>query len=244
MDMLDVLYTPLDIPLCPKIDIKKLDNWIDKHYPQKSLLEGTKGILTAHNLLKETYPWKSTFAKLFDWKNNFNIEFPEIVKYLKDDWGLLDEEIEVLLILPAKKDLVGWGFWHSDADYMGLRFYIDFDNNIDNKIFLSQRKKDTLDTLNKNYDLNNDLLPYQIEAKLTHPRQAFYLNNVRGGHAVWNSSPSSRYAVILGTSYDSPVKREMSLHLRNKFNKLIIDSAMKFKESIFCDFHNGVGYSK
>ena len=244
MDMLDVLYTPLDIPPCPKIDLGRLNEWVNRVYPQRKLLEKTSGVLTAHELLRDSYPWNSTFAKLFQWQDSFFEEFPEIVNYIRNDWQLDDTESAVLLLLPSRVSSTGFGFWHSDADSLGLRFYIDFEDTEHNKLFIRQTvKNDTgFENLNKNFDeQRNVLADLTTEAKVVHPRQAFYLNNIRGGHAVWNSLPSSRIAVILGTQYDS-INRNKYKYLRDRFNKLIVESAMNHKEAIFCNNFNNISY--
>lgn len=236
MDMLDVLYTPLDIPLCPEIDIDKLYWWIYQTYPQKELLRQTSRYWIGHDRM-ENYPWDSTFCKHnYKWLNNFDTLFPEIKNYLLEGFGLEEHEYSVMGMIPARKESVGFGFWHTDPDYLGLRFYFCFDDLENNGLYLKKVKNKEADEsyLYSNFDLYMDLLEEEtIKAEIYHPRQAFYLNNIKSGHSVYNSKPGRRCAVIIGTNY-SPIhdKENKFGYLRERYNELVVRSALKFKEAI------------
>ena len=69
-------------------------------------------------------------------------------------------------------------------------------------------------------------------------RQPFYINNYAAAHTVYNTSPQFRIAAIVGTTYET----NKNPAFKEKIDKLIVDSAMKFhKEAIFWhDWTDGI----
>jgi hypothetical protein len=235
MNAIDILYTPLDLPPCPEIDIAKLRNWIEKTYPQTNLLDLTEGVVQAHNSKGDKYPWDFTFAKLYSWQNNFDKEFPELAKYAIETFEIAEDEIIVLAILPIRDSTLGVGFWHADPDLLGLRFYVLNESYKENEILIKEAYPNipSEDIIGTNFTIDDPRLISKIHpAKIVHPRQPFYLNNLRSAHTIINTVISERIAVLFGTKGDD--SRLGNDKLKNKFNDLIVKSAYKFhKEAIF-----------
>ena len=238
MNAIEILYTPLDLPPCPEIDIAKLRKWIKKTYPQTELLNNTAGKVQAHNSKGETYPWDFTFAKLYDWQNGFHKEFPELAKYATTTFGIQEEELIVLAILPVRDNTLGVSFWHSDPDFLGLRFYVLNENYKENEILIKEACPTALtsEILGNNFIEDDPRLINEkiYVAKNVHPRQPFYLNNSRAAHTIVNTVASERIAVLFGTKGDDSRLGDVSLH--KKFNDLVVRSAYRFhKQAIFAN---------
>jgi hypothetical protein len=237
MNALDILYTPLDLPPCPEVDIDRLREWINRTYPQKELIDSTSGQIQAHNAKGSSYPWNFTFAKFFGWQNNFNIEFPEIANYATEIFGIADEELEGLALLPIRDNYIGTGFWHTDPDTLGLRFYIYNESYKTNKILMktidpSIPVKEVHGKLFDDHDPR--LINGQVHvAEVINPRQPFYLNNMKAAHAIQNTVVAERIAVLFGTISD--FNKMSNLPLTKKMNDLVVRSAYKYKEAIFKD---------
>jgi hypothetical protein len=231
MNAIDILYTPLDLPPCPEIDIAKLRNWIEKTYPQTNLLDLTEGVVQAHNSKGDKYPWDFTFAKLYSWQNNFDKEFPELAKYAIETFEIAEDEIIVLAILPIRDSTLGVGFWHADPDLLGLRFYVLNESYKENEILIKEAYPNipSEDIIGTNFTKDDPRLIHKaVVAENIHPRQPFYLNNLRAAHSIINTVKSERIAILLGTAGDDTRLRDKKLD--KKFNDLVVRSAYKFHE--------------
>jgi hypothetical protein len=236
----DIVYTPLDLPPCPVVDLTKLYSWIDETYPQNELLQFTHSKILARHSHKAEYSWNTTFAKALTWRNNFQKEFPEIVQYVTEGWGFNDNDILGLILLPKRVDQLATGFWHSDADKLGLRFYIEFENLEDDKLLFKKTLTHNITDANLFRFFADDtaLEKTTYQAKLLANRQPFYINNYASAHTVYNISKQRRIAVIIGTTYE----KAHNASIKEKVNNLIVNSAMKFhKEAIFWhDWSDGI----
>tara|TARA_B110000503_G_C7113684_1_gene399319 strand:+ start:484 stop:1212 length:729 start_codon:yes stop_codon:yes gene_type:complete len=236
----DIIYTPLDLPPCPTVNLSKLYSWIDDTYPQTDLLKFTHSKILAKHSHKAEYSWNTTFAKALTWRNNFQEEFPEIVEYVTKGWGFSDNEMLGVILLPKRVDLLAKGFWHSDADKLGLRFYIEFENLKNDKLLFKKTLTHSIsdENLFRFFEEDTELEKITYEAKILNNRQPFYINNYAAAHTVYNVSDQRRVAVILGTSHE----KNYNVSIKQKVNKLVVDSAMKFhKEAIFWhDWSDGI----
>lgn len=229
MDFLDILYTPIDLPPCPEVDIKKLREWLTKAYPtQKSIIDMTAGEIQAHNKLKDNYPWNFTFAKFFDWQNGFDSEFPELVEYITQIYGIADHELGIVAVLPIRDKPSKIKFWHTDPDKFGLRFYVAHDKYKENTIVIKKGRPGVPDSEmhGKSFNEIDDRLINETvyHTRVVHPRQPFYLNNWNAAHAVELNVEGERIAILLGTNNeldDSPEFVE-------RINNLIVKSALKY----------------
>jgi hypothetical protein len=238
----DIVYTPLDLPPCPSVNLEKLQTWLQRTYPQTELLKYTHRKIIARHSDQQEYSWDTTFAKALNWRNNFHKEFPEIVEYVTSGWGFDDKDILGLILLPKRIDKTSKGFWHSDADRLGLRFYMAFEDiEADKLLFKKTLKFEIKDSNLFRYFDDESLLEKKIyEAKLVHNRQPFYINNYAAGHTVYNSTDKYRVAVILGTAYEM----SKNINFKEKIDQMIVRSAMKYyKEAIFWhDWSDGLQY--
>jgi hypothetical protein len=238
----DIVYTPLDLPPCPTINLDKLYGWLEETYPQEDLLKFTHKKILAKHSDNSSYPWNAKFAKALFWRNDFQKKFPEIVEYVTSGWGFNDSEIIGLILLPKRIEETAKGFWHSDADRLGLRFYIEFENLKEDKLLfkktLSSNVADT--NLFRFFEDDSKLEPTIHEAKFATNKQPFYINNYLAAHTVYNTTPQPRIAVVLGTSYETTKSAE----IKQKVDNLIVNSAMKYhKEAIFWhDWKDGLQY--
>lgn len=237
MNALDILYTPLDLPPCPEVDIAKLRAWVKATYPQKHLIDSTAGKIQAHNSKGSSYPWDFTFAKFFDWQNNFDNEFPELANYATEVFGISNDDLDTLAILPIRDNYIGTGFWHTDPDTLGLRFYVYNEGYKTNKLLIKNARPDIPDE-QLHGKLFNDIDPRLINGQvftgeIANPRQPFYLNNMKSAHAIQNTVVAERIAILFGTSFD--MTKKTGLDLKEKMNDLIVRSAYKYKEAIFKD---------
>jgi hypothetical protein len=217
MNIFDILYTPLDLPEMPKIDLPKLRVWISE-YKDKQEIDNRGDFSKV--LPNDGYPWDIIYARTKQgWYNNFDKEFPEFAEYSIQGFGLDPSDIHDIILLPIKRTFTGLGFYHSDLDEYGLRFYLE-NNETENFLYVKPTTKP--------YVTREQLLAGQkfqdIEhaAKLLKPNQAFFINNVRAVHAVNSTELSpTRIAVIVS------VLKPLAQH---KLKDLIINSAKKFPE--------------
>ena len=89
MELIDILYTPLDVLPKPDYDIGSLQNWLNSNHTKlakfKEFLAGTGN--TAEKII-ENYPWDLTVAYFNvndtgpGWLGDFDKTFPELSKYL------------------------------------------------------------------------------------------------------------------------------------------------------------------
>jgi len=223
MKPIDILFTPIDGPLVPQIDLSLLRTWINETFEIQNYPARKDGLKKND---PEIYPWKSTYAKIQKkWVNNFETLFPELSTYFSDAYYLDPELILDVLLLPLKDDKTGTVFWHADPDLNGLRFYIE-----------NQQTEDFLYMVKSNAPVNSqselglpskpnikDFKRKLYVPKLPNLKQPFYLNNIRALHAVNNKTASSgRISVI--------VTVDKQMDKIPKLEKLILTSAEKYKD--------------
>jgi hypothetical protein len=228
----DIVYTPLDLPPCPDVDIDKLEAWMESVYPQEKLINHTANSYISGENQGTAFPWNVIFAKAINWQNNFKEEFPELVKYVTDVWGIPEHELLLMVLLPKRLSDTAADYWHSDKDKLGLRFYISFENTKTDKLLfkktLSSECKDSnlFRELNTGQGLENKV----HEAVLVNNKQPYYLNNYLAAHNVDNKTKERRIAVILATAHEV----DYNSKIKTKLEQLIVDSAMKYhEEAIF-----------
>lgn len=233
MNIFDVVYTPLDTPKMPDVDVNKLLKWIDEnhlglHSHNKKLIDAG---LTAEGHLGDNYPWKLTPAYFNNeiistgWLNNFDEKFPDLSTYFYTAFGLELDDIGTIMLLPTVSHHSGLGFWHQDVDMLGLRMYLAFDD-LNNKLYTRKTKiKYTERQLYENSSLESMLDPEIIDCKILHKNQCFFLNNVNAAHAIYTTNPgTTRIAAFFTEKYNN---RNI---LISKIESLVINSANKFKE--------------
>ena len=243
MNFLDVLYTPIDLPPCPEIDVGRLRVWLTESYPkQKNIIDMTAGEIQAHNKIKDNYPWNFTFAKFFEWQNGFDKEFPELVEYITHIYGINEQEIGVVAVLPVRDKPSKIKFWHTDPDKFGLRFYVTNERYKENTILIKKGRPEMPDSEihGKSFEETDYRLINEKIYRTTniHPRQPFYLNNWKAAHAVEFNVEGERIAILLGTSNmldDSP-------EFVGRINDLIVRSAMKYHDQavLLHDWSDGI----
>ena len=237
MNLNDVLYTPLDVPKMPEYDLTKLELWLKTNYQSLSNYKNifTKASYRTGEMSIDRYPWDLTAAyfNMTDsgpgWLGNFDKEFPSLSKYFYEAFSLSLEDIGLIILLPVRETYTGFGFWHNDADLTGLRMYLGFENQQEDRLFLKRTKKaNSLKSLPK-YDFPIDHTKYLqeelIECKTLHSRQCFYLNNFRSVHATYTEKPgTTRIAAFVTGKVSNQYK------IMKKINELVVSSALKYKD--------------
>lgn len=229
MDILDVIYTPLDVP--PVVtNIDDVYKWTAEVYPQIDREVCTPSFY-AENELQKDYPWNITFAKFKGkWYPGFKERFPEIANYCSAAFGLEEEEVVTAIILPTKDKYIGPGFWHADPDCTGLRFYITNENYEKNPIEFKRTKVPYQTRPNwfsavADPFIDSPLFEKEIQvAYAAHENQAFFLNNVRAVHRIQVNVPGRRCAVLVFP--DKHTRHD----LMDRLGELVVRSAKKFKE--------------
>jgi len=223
MKPIDILFTPIDGPLMPTVNLELMRSWIDQTFENQNYEKRHDGLKRTE---EKIYPWKSTYAKIQKkWCNNFDTLFPELSEYFHKAFGLEASQLLDILLLPLKDDKTGTVFWHADPDINGLRLYIE-NNQKEDFLYMIKSKE----PVNEQKELG---LPYnpQIEGfihkvykpKMPNLKMPFYLNNIRALHAVNNNQTNSgRIGVIV--TVDKPINQLPTLE------KLIIKSAKKYKD--------------
>jgi hypothetical protein len=239
MNLADVLYTPLDVPTPPEIDTILLNSWLEENYQSLSKYKDifTRASANTGEMTVDDYPWDLTAAyfNMTDngpgWLGNFDIKFPELSKYFYESLSLTLDDIGFIILLPIRKDYKGFGFWHNDPDYTGLRMYLGFENEEQDKLYLKRtlnRVPISLTTLPK-YQYPIDHAKYlqneMIECKPISSRQCFYLNNFRSVHSTYTATPGTIRIAAFITG-----KLGQQLTLMKKINSLVVSSAMKYKD--------------
>jgi hypothetical protein len=231
MDPLDILYTPLDIPPTPPVDVGVLLEWIktSKKNQIEKPLQGTQN--AESTIPPEIYPWVITYARInHEWQCDFDKRFPILARFFYEGFGLTEDELARVVILPVKPKFVGRGFWHSDPDEVGLRVYLE-NQDIPNSLWIkpTTEKHNTrghihqrAESLVNSVHADKYLQDKTHVAEIVSPTQAFYLNNVRAVHAVNVNDPVAvRIACIVAVKGDV---------MTDKIRKLIVDSAAKYPQ--------------
>jgi hypothetical protein len=231
MNPAEVLYTPLDTPNAPNIDIEKLKTWIDSHQSYNSKYDA------GSIMPSDVFPWKVSYIKESNkWCNNFNVEFPELAEYVSSAYGLQPDDIVTGIFAYAKSDFEGMGFWHSDVDSSGLRMYIQ-NEETDDFLFIKPTTQpfndfptDRLKGGNSEISLMDGSFQIQTDiihsAKLLKPTQCFYLNSVRGVHAI-KTNKKGCTRILLALTLDLSIGIQ---NLPEQLKKLIVNSAQKYKD--------------
>jgi hypothetical protein len=222
MNLLDIIYTPLDTPNVPNIDIQKLRRWIESNYVNQHVpgrLDSSK--ITDSN----TYPWTTVYPLInYKWQANFDELFPEFVDFICQAFLVEKTDLLNILLLPLKRDHVGAKFWHADPDVNGLRFYIE---NPDHEDFLFIKPTKIPYDDHKIANLVSfrweQIQDVTYSAKMLKPDQCFYLNNTRSIHVVNSHKVNSKRIAVL-------VILDKKIEKISKLNELIIDSALKFSD--------------
>lgn len=233
----DIIYTPLDLPLPPKFDKEKLYNWIDLVHNNDVQwdIKTTYKNAVAETKFGEEYPWNLVFAYFnvynhrLGWQEGFNNLFPELATYMYSVYGLREELLGQISLLPIKSTSNGIGFWHNDVDRYGLRVYLDFEDSENNSLLIKKTVEpyDSYRNLgtSKEYNWMPGYLQEEIyTAKIMHPNQCFYLNNLRSVHTTYVKKPSKRIAAFISGRPDT------NEEIWKITEDLIIRSAEKFKD--------------
>jgi hypothetical protein len=235
MELLDILYTPLDLPPPPKVDVAELQSWMDDN---KKIIHAVN--MHAYDIQlclcqnkKIVWPWDHSFA-YYNWANqgpgwiaNFDKKFPELSKYMYEVFDIPIEELGNIVILPVKTKHIGHGFLHADPGDFGLRIYLEFEHIGENKLFIQKTKLPYEHNIwPVEYPIDPNLLqPEEIECKTLSPRSCWFVNNVRAFHRTYTAvENSNRIAVIVSGTYDG--EKPIMDRMKDK----IIASAEKYKD--------------
>ena len=224
MNAHDILYTPLDTPTVPVTDTEKLLEWVMKNTTKQEILNRLDASKVSE--VAKTYPWNIIYPKHNNvWQHNFNNEFPELANFFHSAYGLKEEDINTVVLLPVRSDFAGVGFWHSDPDEYGLRMYIE-NQAVENFLLIRPTVEPYNERPNFGLSQSSNNIPLQditLNAKLYSANQTFFINNFRAVHAVNTVNPGTlRIAVIVAC----PRTPELTAHIHD----LIIKSAQKFKD--------------
>ncbi len=243
MDLLDILYTPLDLPIPPEVDTQSLIKWINDN---KSALEPFKQYAYDNNISSEKnpkiiWPWNMGLVYLNwnkdinpGWICDFDKSFPELSNYMHTVFDIPIEELGSIVILPTKSNHTGMGFLHQDPGDVGFRIYLEFEHIGKNKLLMQKTKIPYLSQQSIPLPVDHDLLQDEvIECKTLSNRYCWYINNTRAFHGTYTEVPNStRIAVIVSGNFETgPAITE---RLKNK----IIESAQKYKD--YAVFWQGV----
>ena len=222
-DILDILYTPVDVKPVPQFDRSKLNNWCKKNQFQalSNRIDGSK--ITVENI----YPWNIVYARRnANWLEDFDKEFPELAEYFYSAFSLKESELTAAVLLPIKSDYVGSTYWHADPDEIGLRLYLENDE-IDRDFLLikpTKEKYQSREELGKipENGISSKIQDITYSAKILKSHNGFYLNNVRAIHTVNVDRPNSiRLAVLIITELNAD-------KISSSVKDLIIQSAEKY----------------
>ena len=235
MDLLDILYTPLDLPTPPEVDTQALITWINRN---KNALEPYKQYAYDNNISSEKnprirWPWNMGIVYLnWDkhtnpgWICNFDKTFPELSHYMYTVFDIPIEELGTIVILPTKKNHTGMGFLHQDPGDIGLRIYLEFEDIGKNKLLLQKTKLPYPCQQPIPLPVDPELLQEEvIECKTLTNKYCWYINNTRAFHGTWTEVPdSTRIAVIVSGNL------ETGWHVMDRLKSKIIASAEKYKD--------------
>jgi len=225
MTPLDILYTPLDVAPVPKFDVDKFLSWCKNNGPKQDIYNRKDASRQTDDKI---YPWNIAYAKSAGaWHSDFKEQFPELAIYFTQAFGLTDQDVGEIVLLPVKQGFTGLGFWHSDPDEHGLRFYLANEDTEDSLLIRPTREpyytRPSV-VINK-VEPSPHVQDLEHVAKIISPQQAFFLNNVRAIHAVKTNKPDAlRIAVIIGGL--GPM-----LRMRTSLKDLIVNSAEKYRDA-------------
>lgn len=236
MDVLDILYTPLDTPAMPEFDRAQLKDWLKRTYQVQT--SQTRSILddrinSTERIVGDRYPWDLTigFSNMEGqgpgWVNGFDKEFPELADWLFKAFGVEYQDVGSVLFFPMRAEHTGYGFWHNDPDSVGMRVYLEFEETDSNKLFMRRFKEkfDERTVFPRPLDIAAHCEPELLEAKLLHPHQCFYLNNVRAVHAPYTEVAGKMRVACFVTA-----NRVRAKEFVEKVVPLVMRSAAKYKD--------------
>jgi len=200
MNPVEILYTPLDTPELPIIDVSKLKTWIDSHQSYNSKYDA--GSVTPPNI----FSWKVSYIKENNkWRNNFNVEFPALAEYVSSAFGL------------QPSDIVTGIFAYTKFIKPTTLPYNNFPTDR-----LKERESE-ISLMDSSFQIQTDVIH---SAKLLKPTQCFYLNSVRGVHAI-KTNKKGCTRILLALTLDLNISAQ---NLPQQLKKLIVDSAQKYKD--------------
>jgi len=222
VNLLDILYTPIDNSIDLKTNVRNVRTWIENNYYTQIVKNRKDG---KESTDEKIYPWYTTYCRInYQWQDGFDYQFPEIVDYICESLKVSEQFLYNILLLPLKEDHIGSRFWHADPDINGIRFYLENDEEEDfllirpTKIPYTDQKESNI--LKFNWSQIQDVT---YSAKILKSDQFFYLNNVRSIHVVNSNKINSKRIAVLVT-IDRVLEQLPSVR------DLIISSAKKYKD--------------
>jgi len=212
----DIIYTPLDLPTPPKVDIPSFVDWM-KH--NKKVIYSNE-IQVAKMGIK--YPWLNVTVDMADKNNyltnNLRKEFPEIYDYY---FNFPVNPGSYIFTVQYATETV---FPHSDHDkFFGLRYYLNFSEQDTGLYFM--KTKERLEDVPDKFKEGKKLIEITDKVKI-HPKQlpyphAWFLNNIRALHGV-DAKPGTfgdRISVIPSPSNGGYKMDEMLALLKRSTDK-------------------------
>jgi hypothetical protein len=224
----EILYTPIDSDGVPNYDLNKLLEWVKNNHKNQNIINRPDS--SRYENIDNIYPWDVVYPRHNgEWKLNFNLEFPELANFFSTAFKLQESNIRNVGLLPMKNNFVGTGFWHNDADYHGLRIYLENEEPGDfllikptvepYNIIQKFGGRGTIEPIIPNVPLQD----VTYSPKLKNSRQVFYLNNKRAVHAVQVPVAGRLRIAVIVNAYSTDA---VNIHLNN----LVCTSAEKFSE--------------
>ena len=213
----EIAYTPLDVPDAPQYEPSELLSWLlethQKHIALREVISnnGYSSEGKAQNYSFDLTPVYLNLPPFTGWSNNFEDRFPNLHHHILNSYGFKHDDLGSVIALPVKNNFSGWGHWHSDFDFTGLRLYFAMEATPDSSLFI--RKTGNPGTGQ----------PCRIKSS----RQSFFLNNDGYEHAIYSrpNRNDARIAVVIGPR----IGREESFF--DSIKSLILTSAEKYKHS-------------
>ena len=227
-DVLNILYTPLDTAEPPKINVDKFLTWAYGIQYQNLAKAGDASKAMSADL----YPWHIVYARHSGkWQADFNKEFPEISDFFCQVYGMPEEEIYSIVLLPVRTDFVGPGFWHSDPDGHGLRVYLENDQVDD--FLLIRPTVHPYDTRQLKAVPRNGVAPHiqtvEHSAKLLRPNQSFFINNIRAVHSANVAKLNSMRIACIISGFNELNNMD---NMKPDLQDLILRSAEKYPDHV------------
>jgi hypothetical protein len=118
----DLIYTRLDLPALPVVDLEALLDWM---FDRQRCVMGEQRLHDAHTLASahtRTYPWRAVHACSDNvWDNDFAQQFPQLVAYLRHFPATSWKRVCVVCQLAGSQVFI-----HTDPDHgMGWRMYLN-----------------------------------------------------------------------------------------------------------------------
>lgn len=222
MELLDILYTPIDNSVTLQTNVAAVRNWINNNYSNQVVTNRKDG---KESTDEKIYPWYTTYCRInFQWQDNFDRLFPEIVNYICESLQVPEKYLYNILLLPLKEDHLGQRFWHADPDVNGIRFYLENDETEDFLLIKPTKIPYMNQTESNILKFNwNQIQEQTYSAKMLKPNQFFYLNNIRSIHVVNSNKIASQRIAVLVTI-------DRTLDKFRPLKDLIINSAYKYKD--------------